>query len=214
MNAPVGDQSTLSSSLADASNVLLLVPSFDPHDDEGCMDLLTPVDPADENFLCLTFTKSPDNRIDAWRTHVGDELPAKSVFIHTGDSTRAAAAADTATSANGSIVIETVASPGDLTNVGVEVSNHLSSWSDDPNRIVACIHGLTSMLQYVELQAAYRFLHVLTGQLRSIGAFAHFHVDPTAHDEQTLNTLKTLFDAVVELDDGGDWVISSNTLSA
>jgi hypothetical protein len=30
----------------------------------------------------------------------------------------------------------------------------------------------------------------------------HFHVDPAAHDEQTLATLRTLFDAVVTVEDG------------
>jgi hypothetical protein len=58
------------------------------------------------------------------------------------------------------------------------------------------------MLQYVELETAYEFLHAITGQLYAADARAHFHVDPSAHDSQTVDSITSLFDAVVELDDG------------
>jgi hypothetical protein len=57
------------------------------------------------------------------------------------------------------------------------------------------------MLQYVDVETAYEFLHTITGQLYAADARAHFHVDPTAHDAETVDAIASLFDAVVTLGD-------------
>jgi hypothetical protein len=67
---------------------------------------------------------------------------------------------------------------------------------------VVCVDSLTAMLQYVTVETAYEFLHTITGQLYAADASAHFHIDPTAHDDQTVDSIASLFDAVVTL--GGD----------
>jgi hypothetical protein len=58
------------------------------------------------------------------------------------------------------------------------------------------------MFQYVDVETAYEFLHAITGQLYAAAARAHFHIDPTAHDQQTVDSVASLFDAVVTLGDG------------
>jgi hypothetical protein len=58
------------------------------------------------------------------------------------------------------------------------------------------------MLQYVEVETTYEFLHAVTGQLYAADARAHFHVGTNAHDRQTVDSITSLFDAVVELGDG------------
>ena len=88
--------------------------------------------------------------------------------------------------------------PSDLTGLGVAISEVLSEW-DDP--VLVCFDSLTSMLQYVDSDTAYEFLHAVTGQVHAARARAHFHVDPAAHDETTLAGITSLFDARVSVND-------------
>jgi hypothetical protein len=88
--------------------------------------------------------------------------------------------------------------------LGITVSEYLSKHGGT-NTMVS-FDSLTSLLQYVELQRAFRFLHVLANRVKTAGAVAHFHMDPGAHDEQAMATLSSLFDAVAEFDDG-EWSI-------
>jgi hypothetical protein len=59
------------------------------------------------------------------------------------------------------------------------------------------VHSLSTLLMYSNLQTVFRFLHVFTGRIQSVGALGLFAIDSTAHDEQTMNTLKQLFDGVI-----------------
>jgi len=57
---------------------------------------------------------------------------------------------------------------------------------------------------YSNLQTVFRFLHVFTGRVQSADALGVFVIDSTAHDQQTMSTLKQLFDGQIEIreDDG------------
>lgn len=101
--------------------------------------------------------------------------------------------------------VEYVSSPGDLTGIGIGVSEQLRRIDQaDVGRVRICFYSLSTLLMYAELETVFRFLHVLSGRVDSIGALGLFALDPTTHDESTVNTLKQLFDGVVEvrLDDG------------
>jgi hypothetical protein len=122
-----------------------------------------------------------------------------------GEATRSAAGAASLDDGP-SPRITTVSSPGDLTGLGIEISEQLEAWADDGNQTVVCFHTLTTLFQYVDLEPAFQFLHVLTSRVRIADARAHYHVDPAAHDERELNTMRTLFDAVVAPSDDG-WTV-------
>jgi len=101
--------------------------------------------------------------------------------------------------------VEYVSSPADLTGIGIGVSEQLrrlAAAEADEIRIV--FYSLSTLLMYAELETVFRFLHVLAGRVDSIGALGLFSLDPTTHDASTVNTLKQLFDGVIEvrLDDG------------
>ena len=81
----------------------------------------------------------------------------------------------------------------------------MASAADENEHIAVCFNSITSLLQYADLQRGFRFLHVVTGRVKTVGGVGHFHIDPDAHDAQTLATLKGLFDAVVEVNDDGSW---------
>ncbi|WP_224270372.1 DUF7504 family protein [Haloprofundus salinisoli] len=187
----------------EASSILLLSPSLGEGESDTCIELLHP-DDVDKNALWVSYTKSPDAQLRRWRTH-SEHPPASVGVVSVGDSMRSVSAPAPAGAGDQELNagVETVANPNDLTGLGISITEHLSRWEDNGNRTVVCVDSLTAMLQYVELQTAYEFLHVLTGRLYATGAVAHFHMDPGAHDEQTVESIVSLCDAVVELRDGG-----------
>ena len=189
----------------DASNVLLLAPSLSAAENEVCIDLLTLSDIDHENVLSVTFTQTAQDRLELWETHVGDDLPAQAGIITVGEQTRSTSSQrPPPTHTPGRIAIDAVSDPDDLTGLGISLTNYLSDWEENANQTVLCFHSLTPLLQYADLERVFRFLHVLTGRIASMEAVAHFHMDPTAHDDQTRQTLSQLFGATIELDTEGN----------
>lgn len=183
---------------------------MDTDADELCLNILAEGDVPNTDAMMVTYTKTPDACAQEWMNHVG-ERPANMKVVSVGDTTRSAA---TQSVSNGDHtakqgLVETVASPGDLTGLGITVSEQLESWKETGNRSAVYFHSLTPLLQYVDLQTAFKFLHVFTGRIASIDAVAHFHIDPNAHDDRTLNTLKSLFDATVQTNEDGGWTVTT-----
>ena len=185
------------------ANVLCRAPSFSPGATEVCPG---PDSGDDRNLLLVSLSGNPDRRLEA-RKRRGD-LPRK-VAVLSVEQTRGAAAADGsvgATSGPGGSTISaaTVSEPGDLTGIGIKVNQCLSAWADDDVGTDVCFDSVTTLLQYVDTRRAFRFLHVLSRRVRSVGALAHYHVDPGAHDEQTLATIEGVFSDVYEYDEATD----------
>ena len=189
------------------TNVLLLSPALEAAGQQACADLATGNHPGGRDVLVVTFTGTPDDVVSRFRSQAPASSPAKMGIISVGDSTRSATAADGGVG-NGPVAISTLSSPGDLTGLGITITEHLRNWAGDGNEIAVCFDSLSTLLQYASLERAFRFLHVITGRLRSVDAIAHFHMDPGVHDDRDLNTIKTLFDAAVEFDEDGSWRVT------
>ncbi|SDL96772.1 hypothetical protein SAMN04487949_0341 [Halogranum gelatinilyticum] len=194
------------SALEDAASVLFLAPSISSQEDEVCTSLLRSDDAAQENLLWVSYTKSPDAQLRRWREH-GHGQPANLGIVSVGESTRSAAAS---AGGGGSTAgpVESVASPNDLTGLGIRLNEYLHRWDGNDCQTRVCFDSLTAMLQYVDIETAYEFLHILTGRLYGVDAVAHFHMDPSAHDEQTVERIASLCDAVVDIT-GDDRVVRS-----
>lgn len=189
------------SELSDVSNVLLLAPSLGGQGNDVCLDLLTQTAPSETNILAISYTDTPQEWVDNWLDHAGVS-PIRGGIVSVG---QADAEID-----DPSWAVKTVENPSDLTGIGIELSELLSgiaTAADSDEQIMVCFDGITSLLQYADLQRAFRFLHVVTGRVKTVGGIGHFHLDPEAHDPQTLATLKGLFDAVIEVDDDGSITI-------
>lgn len=200
---------SLTEDLQPSSSVLLLTEAQSQHDDDACMDLLSVTNPQQENVLSITVTQSANDRLKLWQKHI-ETLPAKATIISVGEITRSAAAGSTGSmQLSPGVRIETVKNPGDLTGLGITITEQLKEFMQDDNQVVVCFHSLTPLLQYAELTRVFRFLHVLIGRLNSMNAVTHFHMDPSAHDQQTINTLTQLFDAVIDRDRNDKWRIRS-----
>ncbi|WP_222919485.1 recombinase RecA [Natrinema sp. SYSU A 869] len=102
--------------------------------------------------------------------------------------------------------IKYASSPVDMTGIGIKLSEFLKEFYETrgltENRVL--LHSVSTLLMYSDLQTVFRFLHVFTGRIQSADALGVYVIDSTAHDDQTMNTLKQLFDAVVELEETAD----------
>ncbi|MEF8801630.1 MAG: recombinase RecA [Halolamina sp.] len=96
--------------------------------------------------------------------------------------------------------VKYASSPVDMTGIGIQLSEFLQAFYQKRNiaRNRVMLHSLSTLLMYSDLQTVFRFLHVFTGRIQSVDGLGLFCIDETAHDAQTLNTLKQLFDGVVE----------------
>jgi KaiC/GvpD/RAD55 family RecA-like ATPase len=97
-------------------------------------------------------------------------------------------------------------SPKDMTGIGIQLSEFLEAFYKEQGvrRNYILLHSLSTLLMYSNLQTVFRFLHVFTGRVQSADALGIFVIDSTAHDQQTMSTLKQLFDGQIEIreDDG------------
>lgn len=144
---------------------------------------------AEPNVLFVTYARQVTDCLE----QLADETVGNVSVITVGEASSTADRDDIRTSS--------VSTPSDLTGLGIELSDALSAW-DGP--VLVCFDSLTSMLQYVEFDTAYEFLHAVVGQIHGADARAHFHVDPGAHDETTLAGIASLLDARISVGDGTD----------
>lgn len=195
----------------DAANVLLLAPALASSDDRVCADLVRRGPSTDVAALQIDLTRSSADLL----SHVSSD-PGRSSLrtlkrVSVGHPPRPHAdgrpgRGGAPTGPRGPpthVEVGSVGSAGDLTALGVEITETLTEWDRRPLAIGFCFHSLTPLFQYADLDRVYRFLHVITGRLSAVGARAHFHLDPNAHDDRTVSTLQTLFDAAVEVADDG-----------
>lgn len=187
--------------------MLYLAPALHGSAESGCGMLLAVGGAERASLLSIGTGRSPEDVLSAWREHVGAHSPERAAFVLLGGSTRSAASVSSLDDgiADGSVSVHSVADPGNLTDVGIVTNSYLSEWDREGRSVVVCFRTITTLLQYVRLETAFRFLHELTNHVRATDGVAHYHMDPSAHDERTVNTLVALFDAVAELDGDDDW---------
>ena len=192
--------------LDEASNVLVLSPTMDDSARESYYETLFPERPTGFDVLAIDYRQTPAEWVEEWKRNVGDR--PRSCVVVSVDETRGSAAASSAPSTvpPGGTAAKTVDDPGDLTGLGITVSEYLSEHAGP--RALVTFDSLTVLLQYVDLQRAFRFLHVLSNRVATADALAHYHMDPAAHTEREVATLASLFDVVAEFDDG-EWSFRS-----
>ncbi|WP_338742144.1 RAD55 family ATPase [Haloplanus salilacus] len=95
-------------------------------------------------------------------------------------------------------VVNRVSSPADLTGMGVgstEVVDELGT----PDRLRLGFVSISTLLQYVDSERAFSFLHVLSRRASAAGYLGVYSIDPTTHEDRFVNVVTSIFDAVVEL---------------
>ncbi|MFB6267178.1 MAG: hypothetical protein ABEI31_05930 [Halodesulfurarchaeum sp.] len=197
-----GTTPSLDASLGDVvepgDNVLLLAPSLSAESARACLALLTVTDPADEVLLSCTF-HNPRTHVQHWNEQV-DGLPASARLVNVSEVSDEGR--DLGVGGLEDVLDVTRTNP-DLTGMGIALNQAFEASEDHPEQTVFCFSTVTALLQYADLERVFRFLDVLTQRARAADAVAHYHLDPAAHDEQTVATLTHLFDLVVEVTPSG-----------
>lgn len=183
------------------TNVLVLEPSLSSVTTERCIDQVEALGVTETPILDLTFTDSPDSRIETWRRRLTAPPPAVEVLA-VGQTRGTAEPVESPRrfGDDGRFGTRTVDDPRDLTGIGIAVSETLDRWSTW-DRAVGRVGELTTLLQYADESTVFRFLHVLTSRLKQANAVSFYRLAPEAHDEQTVGTLFQLFDDAIRVDD-------------
>lgn len=204
-DAGLAPHHAVSEQVAGAPNVLFLAPTMGDVPADACLDCFLRGAPADARVLAVSYTRTVDQWLASWRERAG-HVPEQLTVVTMDSTTRSATAAADDTSMDGTVSVEPCESPDDLTGLGITLGQHLSAWAEDDAPVYLCFDSLTVLLQYADLQRAFRFLHVLSGRVAGYGGHAHYHLDPTAVDDRAVATLTSLFDATVAYEDG-EWQV-------
>lgn len=172
-------ESTRPLSRREARNVLVL----GGFDEAGSVWI--PDDPEGANLLVVSYVRDADDYIGRW-VQVGGDADAVAVVEARGGEIP------------GEETDELVRheSPTDLTGIGIQSSEFLTRWRSEDGPTVV-FDSLTVLLQYASLETAFQFLHVFTSRVRDAEGLGYYYLDPNAHDEQTVATLKQLFDDAI-----------------
>lgn len=95
--------------------------------------------------------------------------------------------------------VTNVGNPGDLTGISMPVSQFL----DESGELALAFDSISSLLMYADEAPVFRFLSVLTGQIRQSNGVGLFTLDEGCHEPEIVNTLGQLFDGRIELSEDG-----------
>ncbi|WP_050025825.1 hypothetical protein [Halorubrum saccharovorum] len=109
------------------------------------------------------------------------------------------------TSEAGSIPVRGVPEDADLYDIGLAIASQLGAWKDTDETTVMCLHSVTSLLAAYDTDQVISLVTALNTLCEHLGVIAHHHVDPSKHDEETVATLRPLYDAVIEYTPDG-WI--------
>ena len=93
---------------------------------------------------------------------------------------------------------------GKPASLGSDVANTIDRVDEEPLHV--CLGSLTTLVQYVDPETAFKFLQVTISRLESTEGHVHAHLDPDAVDEETVTTLESLFEGVLRRQ-GREWTI-------
>lgn len=186
-------------------SVLVLGPTGHSVSDVICSKFLTGEE-GSRDVIFVTFGESSSERIDV--CHRADEWVGGEIgVIEVGRGGRQTAASEVTGGKVGSITVRHVSNPGDLSKLGIVITQLLSEFSATPRRTVLCVHTLSALHNHVGTKTLFRFLNTLQGRLRSEDAVGHYHMDPELHDEIVIETLRSVFDSVVRFSADGELTV-------
>lgn len=172
----------------------VLVSSSSLRKREACSTLLAAADPSGSTVLDVSLTHPVDERVVRW-TETIDATPDRITFLTADRSEAAARSVLDRADLDAETEVDPVGVPTDLSGLELAVSRRLNEWPDD-RRVLACFDSVTTLLQYADRDRAFALLSDIADRFRSAEGTAFVHVDPAAHDDETLADLREPFDAV------------------
>ncbi|QLH81050.1 DUF7504 family protein [Halosimplex pelagicum] len=96
--------------------------------------------------------------------------------------------------------VHAVGSPADLTGAGIEFSSLYERIHENgAARVRTGVYTLSPFVVYAPAKSVFRFVHTLTGRIRTADGLGVCAIDPDAVDDQTLSSIAQAFDGQVEL---------------
>ncbi|MFC7202669.1 hypothetical protein ACFQJC_04025 [Haloferax namakaokahaiae] len=184
------------------SNVLLVGPTTCEAAFHCCERLMVP-EPTSEGTTHRRLSVFIDTPLDA-QLDILRNTRREGVEQQTLIDARRFTSADLVGDYDARVDVLKVISPRDLRRIGILTTKVLVGCADDEIPVTVCFYSLSNLINAVnDDQRVFQFLHILLERIRAAGGRAHFHLDPTSHDEQTVRTFFSLFDAVLEFDGDG-----------
>lgn len=98
-----------------------------------------------------------------------------------------------------------VSSPGDLTGIGIGIAKATRRIGPEVrNGLRLSVLSVSTLLQYVDQERVFNFLHVLTGRVSAGSYLGVYAIDPTAHEQATVNVITSQFDGALDVREGDD----------
>jgi hypothetical protein len=177
-------------------NILVIEQTGEPDIDETSDDAFCLLPPEQYNLLLVTYP-STDNHQSLTIPFDWDE-PENIGLIAMGDETRSATAFSPADQPDVKPPqVEAIPDPSDLSTLGIRINERILAWKNCEQQTVLYFPSLTELLLHVDPPEAFRFLHILTARVNSAEATAYYHVTEGETSEHTVETLKPLFDTVL-----------------
>lgn len=148
----------------------------------------------DEGAVIVSTGDRAETVIEEFESRVGEEP------FNLGVVDCAADQSDAQSRPADGIFVHHVASPGDLTGIGIGITEALEALHDhgtDQGRLA--LSSLSTMLTYTDRKTVFKFCHVLSSRLDAAEYLGLFTIDASAHDEQTLQVIKQAFDGMIEI---------------
>ncbi|MCG1002996.1 MULTISPECIES: hypothetical protein [Halobacterium] len=183
------------------SNVLLMEDGSASANERVHEALLSGLDSEAADVLVVTFAGA-DTWLDAWEDSVSTESAHLGLVQLTEN--------DVDEGRRGGAYVRSV-DPTDLTGLGMAVRDFFDGVGSRSNPTVVCFDSVSELTAYHDVRTLFRFLRVVTQQINQADAVGHFHLNPVAHDDQSLARLTPPFDAAVEYSEGGEQVSVSRT---
>jgi hypothetical protein len=182
------------------------------HIDEGSHNVLVTDDHGSTCTACLN-RGDPNGRAELTVTYpstsaeesgFGDHdrvQPAAKGLISVGDTMRSATAVaggdDSGPSFTGAVAQDAISDPENLQKLGTSISEFCQQWNAEGYDIHVCFDSLSALLEHTSPEVVFQFCHVITKRLESVGALAHFHLNPSEHADETVATFQSIFDETV-----------------
>jgi len=195
--------------LGEPSSVLLLAPSGSDFDEGACVDLMTADDVSGGNVLSVTLTQPPAERMTVWNRQTSEQSPARAIIVDaSADHGETESATDPEDDLSSTFAVDVLRSNAEPVDIGMALARHLGAWESTPEQTRICLHSLTTLLDSFDRDAVVSLISALNDLCDATGATAHHHLDPAAHDDGVVATVRPLYDAVIEHVPEDGWTVT------
>ena len=181
------------------SSILISGPAMTGKEDLA-YDMLADGIEAGEGAIALSTGDRADNVIDKLESRVHSDTFNLGVIDCAGEQ-------GSEHQGRENVYIHHVASPGDLTGIGIGITEALESLHERGSvKGRLSLSSLSTMLTYTDQKTVFKLCHVLASRLDAANYLGLFTIDASAHEEQTLQVIKQAFDGMIEIRENGNGV--------